>query len=215
LPGERALLVGDEVDLADARAALERGGGRVVATVPTSALRRVLGRRGVTGAVVTGATGEHTVAIDLLVIGDRTPDLDLPLAAGAAVEQRGGVLVPVLDDAGRTSVPGLSVVGSAVGSGPRGTPPPMPAGRALVCFCEDVHADEITAQVDAGYGDPELVKRRTGALTGPCQGKYCLQAFSAMLDSAGSGAVHPPTARPPLRPIRLGDLVAAEEIAEP
>jgi octopine oxidase subunit A len=87
-----------------------------------------------------------------------------------------------------------------------------------VCFCEDVHANEIRAQVTAGYGDPELVKRRTGALTGPCQGKYCLQAFCAVLgDTPRTAAVGgpPTTARPPLRPIRLGDLVAIDDAAEP
>ena len=100
--------------------------------------------------------------------------------------------------------------------------PTMAPGGALVCFCEDVHADEIRAQVSAGYGDPELVKRRTGALTGPCQGKYCLQAFCSVLaDAAGADAITvgspqgaPTTARPPLRPIRLGDLVASEEAVE-
>jgi bacterioferritin-associated ferredoxin len=90
-------------------------------------------------------------------------------------------------------------------------------GRAIVCFCEDVHADEIRAQVLAGYGDPELVKRRTGALTGPCQGKYCQQAFAAVLAAASGCApldAGLPTSRPPLRPIRLGDLVAASEPAD-
>ena len=216
LPGERALLVGSDGDLADARAALEHAGARIVAAVPTSALRRVLGRRRVTGAVIAGDDGDRQVAIDLVVVGDRTPNLDLVLAAGAAVERPDGVLVPVLDEAGRTSIPGLSVVGS--GAGRAGVATPAPKGRALVCFCEDVHADEIEAQVGAGYGDPELVKRRTGALTGPCQGKYCLQAFSAVLAAAGvEGSAAPgdlPTARPPLRPIRLGDLVATEEIAD-
>jgi sarcosine oxidase alpha subunit family protein len=76
--------------------------------------------------------------------------------------------------------------------------------------------------VSVGYGDPELVKRRTGALTGPCQGKYCLQAFCAVLaeatgaDPSGAGSAQgaPTTARPPIRPIRLGDLVASEEAVE-
>jgi bacterioferritin-associated ferredoxin len=105
-------------------------------------------------------------------------------------------------------VPGLSVVGSAAG---RRSTTTTPAGRTLVCFCEDVHADEIRAQVAAGYGDPELVKRRTGALTGPCQGKYCLQAFTCVLAAAGVQTGDVPTARPPLRPVRLGDLVASRE----
>ena len=215
LPGERALLVGDAGDLAIARAAFERSGATVVASVPTSALRRVFGRRRVTGAAISDGEGrgERRISIDVLVFGDRTPNLDLVLAAGAAVERRDGTLLPVLDADGRTTVPQISVVGSATGGELRATEA-VPTGRALVCFCEDVHADEIEAQVTAGYGDPELVKRRTGALTGPCQGKYCLQAFSCVLAAAGVAAQPLPTSRPPLRPIRLGDLVATEAIDE-
>ena len=212
LPGERALLVGDRADLEAADAALREAGCEIVEQVPTPLLTRVLGRRHVVGVVVVGEDGgSRQLDVDLVVIGDRVPNLDLVLAAGASVERRDGVLVPVLDEAGRSSVPGLSVVGAATGLGVRAAPS-VASGRALVCFCEDVHADEIRAQVGAGYGDPELVKRRTGALTGPCQGKYCLQAFCTVLgDASGTEPVGAPTtARPPLRPIRLGDLVAAD-----
>jgi sarcosine oxidase subunit alpha len=215
LPGERPLLVGESEPLTPVVDALSAAGAQVVGPIPTTALRRVIGRRRVSGAVfdVDGRTVRESV--DLVVFGERVPNLDLVLAAGAAVEDRDGVLVPVLDASGRTSVPGLSVAGSAAGR-PRATPAASaPAGRTLVCFCEDVHADEIKAQVDAGYGDPEMVKRRTGALTGPCQGKYCLQAFAATMTAAGgpgyAGAVSLPTTRPPLRPTRLGDLVSAAE----
>jgi sarcosine oxidase, subunit alpha len=214
LPGERALLVGEHTDLHSAEAALREAGAEVVDVVSTPLLRRVVGRRHVTGAVVVGGDGgSRRLAIDLVVIGDRTPNLDLVLAAGADVERRDGVLVPVLDEVGRASAPGLAVVGSATGREMRAAPA-VASGRALVCFCEDVHADEIRTQVTTGYGDPELVKRRTGALTGPCQGKYCLQALCAVLaDAPGAASLTgtPTTARPPLRPIRLGDLVATDE----
>ena len=215
LPGERPLLVGEPGDLAGVHAALEGAGARVTGPVPTSALRRVLGGRRVTGALVGGPGRTRRLAVDLVVFGDRTPNLDLVLAAGASVERRDGVVRPILDDTGRTTVPMLSVVGSATGEGVASAAF-RPLGRALVCFCEDVHADEIEAQVSAGYGDPELVKRRTGALTGPCQGKYCLQAFASTLARASGTAdltspLPVPTARPPLRPLRLGDLVATEE----
>ena len=170
------------------------------------------------GLEVVGALvgGTRRLAIDLVVVGDRTPNLDLVLAAGAGVVSREGVLVPLLDRDGRSTVPSLTVVGSATGTASR-VPRPAIHPRALVCFCEDVHVDEIRAQVEAGYGDPELVKRRTGALTGPCQGKYCLQAFTAVLGAASGRDVAAgglPTARPPLRPIRLGDLVAVDEPAD-
>jgi sarcosine oxidase subunit alpha len=212
LPGKRALLVGDARDLSDAAAALVGAGATVIGPVATASLRRVLGRRRVTGAIVDVAGRRRTESVDLVVFGDRTPNLDLPLAAGAAVEMRYGVLVPVLDEAGRTTVANLSVVGSAAGMTTALSP--APAGRALVCFCEDVHADEIHGQVAAGYGDPELVKRRTGALTGPCQGKYCAQAFACAMADAGAPTDGLPTARPPLRPVRLGDLVPSAEPGE-
>ena len=212
LPGERALLVGDARELSDAGAALVEAGATVIGPVATASLRRVLGRRRVTGAIVDLDRRRRNESVDLVVIGDRSPNIDLVLAAGAAVEARDGMLVPVLDQAGRTTVPNLSVVGSAAG---RPTAPgPAPSGRTLVCFCEDVHADEIHAQVTAGYGDPELVKRRTGALTGSCQGKYCAQAFACTMADAGVPTDGLPTARPPLRPVRLGDLVPSGEPAE-
>lgn len=208
LPGERPLLVGDAEELAPVAAALADVGARPVREIPTTALRRVLGRRRVTGAVVDDAGRERRESVDLVVFADRTPNLDLVLAAGAAVERRDGALTPVLDEAGRTTVPSLSVVGSAAG---RPSAVSRPTGRTVVCFCEDVHADEIHAQLAAGYGDPELVKRRTGALTGPCQGKYCLQAFAGAAIGAGAERTGLPTARPPVRPVRLGDLVASDE----
>lgn len=212
LPGERPLLVGDVSDLGDVREAFIVAGARPIGPVPTASLRRVLGRRRVTGAILDEG-GRRRESADLMVFGDRSPNLDLVHAAGAAVERRDGTLVPVLDDTGRTTVPGLSVVGSATCVAARRGSWTAPR-RAIACFCEDVHVDEIAAQVEAGYGDPELVKRRTGALTGPCQGKYCAQAFACALAAAGAPALQLPTARPPLRPIRLGDLVAADESAE-
>ena len=96
------------------------------------------------------------------------------------------------------------------------------ARGAMVCFCEDVCAHEIDVERVAGYDDPELVKRRTGALTGPCQGKYCLQAFACLVaggdpvDAGGplGSQVDLPTARPPLRPVRLRDLVPETAVPE-
>ena len=142
-----------------------------------------------------------------MVFGDRTPNLDLVLAAGAAVERRDGVLTPVVDANGRTTVPSLSVVGSAAGGAAAVS---QATGRALVCFCEDVHADEIRAQIAAGYGDPELVKRRTGALTGPVSGQVLPTSLRLQRGDSTPAAEKTglPTARPPLRPVRLGDLVA-------
>lgn len=83
-----------------------------------------------------------------------------------------------------------------------------PPAAAHVCFCEDVRVREVTTEQGAGYREPEILKRRTGALTGPCQGKYCIGPFVALTASGrNAGAVPLPTGRPPLRPIRLASLV--------
>jgi hypothetical protein len=199
--------------------------------------------------------------VDVVVFADRTPNLDLVLAAGGRVEWRDGRLAPRLNTDGQTSVRGLFAAGGAVGAStltsegsdqarraglaaaaharagagigvragavatragdpPRsasdGRPPSAGSPDAVLCFCEDVRAREVAAERTAGYADPELIKRRTGALTGPCQGKYCLSAVSCAISDVGmpaAGQPEPdatsivlPTGRPPLRPIRLGDL---------
>ena len=251
LPGDRVLLVGSGQELATAGELLARDGiAEVHGPVATDSLVAVRGSTGASGADVRIDGRRQHVAVDLVVFGDRSPNLDLVLAAGGAVERRGDTVVPTLDRYGRTTVANLFVAGSAADRpmrdaasattaratgktagqaalGKRVTrgqsavvkEPPIPlpgvpatsiARGAMVCFCEDVRAWEIRAEQAARYDDPELIKRRTGALTGPCQGKQCLQAFACL---AGMGAadepgapVELPTARPPLRPVRLRDL---------
>lgn len=77
-------------------------------------------------------------------------------------------------------------------------------GEEHVCFCEDVREQEIQAQIRNGYDIPELIKRRTAVVTGPCQGKFCL-SNAMRIGGYTSGS---PTARPPAKPVRLKDLVA-------
>ena len=208
IPGRRVLLVGTSQELGMAAARLARAGvSALEGPIPTDSLLMVRGRRRVTGAVISVHGRRRSLSVDLIVFGDRSPNLDLVLAAGAAVERHGDTLVPVLDGDGRTTVASLTVVGSATGGSDARRQPEREKDDAahpdaMVCFCEDVRVHEVRAELAAGYTDPELIKRRTGALTGPCQGKSCLQAFACL---AGTDTV--PTARPPLRPVRLGDLV--------
>ncbi len=260
LPGERALLVGEEERISGARAALEASGTACVATIATHALARIDGRRRVRGARYVLDGRPRSEPVDLVVIGDRTPSLELVLNAGATVREGRDGLEPVTDPAGRTSVPWLLAAGSAAGrpversggvdaaraagvaaanaagvprdraaAGPVSTPvatgpsaEPAADGvtradradhdAAVVCFCEDVHAREIRAEARWCGGDGELAKRRTGALTGPCQGKYCAATFNALVAEDRPASAAPwtpslPTVRPPLRPVRLGELV--------
>lgn len=85
---------------------------------------------------------------------------------------------------------------------------PAATAGAHVCFCEDVRVRELGHPADGdGYALLELVKRRTAVLTGPCQGKFCL-ANTMRVRGQTSGV---PTARPPAKPVRLGDLVAQSD----
>jgi sarcosine oxidase subunit alpha len=206
-PGRSALLVGSGQELATAGERLARAGVTTQGPIRTPALVAVHGRDRVSAASIDINGTKSRPSIDLVVFGDRSPNLDLALAAGAAVERVGDTLVPVLDLDGRTTVPNLSIVGSATGrheTRPETDHTKHAAAHdaAMVCFCEDVRAREVRNEIAAGYTDAELLKRRTGTLTGPCQGKQCLQAFACV---TGTDTV--PTARPPLRPVRLGDLV--------
>lgn len=273
LPGRRALLVGEGAELEAAGAALQAEGSTIVGPIATGALRSIEGRGSVTGARYVDAAGsERRERVDLVVLADRTPSLELPLAAGARLGWQAGRLAPMTAADGQTSVASLFVAGGAAGvytessvadahalhvgraagafalgqirggigrpSGgiphagipggdpSEGRPTTAAARHAVVCFCEDVRAWEIHAERGAGYTDPELIKRRSGALTGPCQGKFCLAAVTcaasagdaaagdATSAAAAAGSPEPdilvPTGRPPLRPIALGDLVADE-----
>jgi sarcosine oxidase, subunit alpha len=252
-PGDRALLVGSGQELATAAELLTRAGvAELHGPVATASLVAVRGSTGVSGADVRIDGRRQHLGLDIVVFGDRSPNLDVVLAAGAAVEQRGDTVVPTLDANGRSTIGTLFVAGSAAdrpirddasagaaratgaaaaraalgrrvtvrqpavaaaaSEHPVATRPTSIAGGAMVCFCEDVRAWEIRAEQAAGYRDSELIKRRTGALTGPCQGKQCLQAFACLTRQTTSSGIEPPilpTARPPLRPIRLGDLVGS------
>jgi hypothetical protein len=243
-------MVGAGQELATAGERLARAGASVtIGPVPTASLVSIRGRDRVTGAVTRYGRATQRHSVDLVVFSDRSPNLDLVMAAGAVLGRQGETLVPITDGSGRTSVASLFVAGSAagrplvgptdadiaeaagraaadhaagrLGSGPepradtgrapggsRSTQVAAVARGAMVCFCEDVRAWEVRAEQAAGYTDPELIKRRTGALTGPCQGKSCLQAFATLTGDPGEVAI--PTARPPLRPVRLGDLVATD-----
>ena len=113
-PGDRVVLVGTGPEIETAGEALSRAGAtEVVGPIPGDALVSVGGRERVTSVVVRGGGTTRRLDVDLVVFGDRSPNLDLVLAAGAAVGRRGDVLVPTLDPSGRTSVASLFAVGSA------------------------------------------------------------------------------------------------------
>jgi bacterioferritin-associated ferredoxin len=87
--------------------------------------------------------------------------------------------------------------------------------RRMLCLCHDVTDEDVARAVAAGYTDPEAVKRYTGALMGPCQGRSC-RALILDAVAAASGVTReilaPTTARPPAFAIRMGDLAGGPAV---
>jgi sarcosine oxidase subunit beta len=88
----------------------------------------------------------------------------------------------------------------------------VPSAKTIVCACEDVTLEELRRAIALGHRDVESVKRYTGIGTGPCQGKSCLAATTAVLARLGAtpAEIAPFTARPPLHPVPLAALAALD-----
>jgi sarcosine oxidase subunit alpha len=80
---------------------------------------------------------------------------------------------------------------------------------AVVCVCEDVRRHHVDRAIAEGFDDMELVKRRSGATTGACQGKLCLALLAETFTARGL-APGLPTVRPPIRPVSVASLGGGE-----
>jgi sarcosine oxidase subunit alpha len=197
---------------------------------PRRRLERVEGRGRVRSVRLQG---EAPIPCEVLVVGFTQPSFELQVQAGVTVAPTGEP--PVLVATGAARFPMLAV-GEAAGhldvdGGARaasaavtawlrdGVPTEPFAPRqaleasvsqpdAFVCLCEDVRVRDLAAAIDEGFDSAELVKRRTGAGTGPCQGKLCLGEICAVLRSAGLSPA-PPTVRPPAIPTSIAALGGA------
>lgn len=77
----------------------------------------------------------------------------------------------------------------------------------IVCRCEEVTARDLGTVVEDGM---EPVKATTRVTMGRCQGRNCLATVAALVARArgvSPADLEPPRARPPARPILLGDLL--------
>lgn len=172
------------------------------------------------------------IACDLLVLGFSQPSYELQLQAGQTVTlapNAGGLSI-----SGDAAVP-LLVVGEAAGAvtvaeavaqteraieawlasrEPIAAPVASAAAcvsrddGAFLCVCEDVRVGDVRRAIADGFADVDLIKRRTGAGTGPCQGKLCHPELARCLAESGV-KVQLPTIRPLLRPTRLSDFYGA------
>jgi sarcosine oxidase subunit alpha len=82
-------------------------------------------------------------------------------------------------------------------------------GKAILCTCEDITAQDVAYAVAEGFDHAELIKRYLTVSMGPCQGKMCSRV-AGQLCAAATGRTLPATgtttARPPAQSISLGVL---------
>ncbi len=88
-----------------------------------------------------------------------------------------------------------------------------PANDVMVCRCEELAAGAIRGVVAQGCLGPNQAKALLRAGMGPCQGRLCGPVVTELIAEArgvGPADVGYYRIRPPLKPITLGELVAAE-----
>lgn len=89
----------------------------------------------------------------------------------------------------------------------------IPPDQTIACRCEEVRVASIRDQVSANRPGPNQVKAFTRAGMGPCQGRQCSYTVAHVL-AAAEGRSVPDVglyrARPPLKPVTLGELAALD-----
>lgn len=106
----------------------------------------------------------------------------------------------------RRAMAARSFIDAAFPIGIAATPP---EDSTLVCRCEEISAGSIRAAIRAGANDMNLLRGTLRCGMGLCQGRNCAVSVARLLAEAGANA--PPElfrARPPVRPLPLGALVA-------
>lgn len=157
--------------------------------------------------VATGRMPVHPVVLD-------APTVLLPAAAESLIDA--GVDVTALTgtiviDAPTTprdllyrmagGDPAVRVIG---GAALPGTLPACP-DRGTVCPCSGVTIEDLEYVSERGFDGIELLKRATLAGTGVCQGAVCSPYLRSFVESRGRSAGATFTARPPVRPITVGE----------
>ena len=158
-------------------------------TQPTYEIQVHLGQTPSIGGVPPIVSTNGPSALPVLVVGEAAGDVDPAGSAERAADQARAWIHG--EDPARTQTSGTALRVNAV-----------LAPDATVCVCEDVSVAAIDVAIADGFGDVELLKRRSGACTGACQGKLCLGAVGEVLMARGLPATLP-TIRPPIRPVPI------------
>ena len=79
----------------------------------------------------------------------------------------------------------------------------------IVCRCEEVTMGEVKEWIAKGYDTFDELKRLLRVGMGPCQGRGCREIIMREIARAKGipmAQVDPGTFRPPVKPVKLGDL---------
>jgi NADPH-dependent 2,4-dienoyl-CoA reductase/sulfur reductase-like enzyme len=88
-----------------------------------------------------------------------------------------------------------------------------PGDETLACRCEEVPVAEIRALAVMGCSGPNQAKAFTRCGMGPCQGRFCagtMERIFADEQAADPSEIGRFNARPPLKPVTLGQLAASD-----
>jgi len=80
----------------------------------------------------------------------------------------------------------------------------------IICRCEEIKKGEIVDALKKGLTDMNDLKRATRVGMGLCQGKTCKRLLAGLISEVTGKSLSeivPFAFRPPVRPIRLSDLV--------
>ena len=86
--------------------------------------------------------------------------------------------------------------------------------EVLICRCKEVSEEEILQAINSGATSVSGVKRRTEAGMGLCQGRTCRRLVTNIIareTGAEIAKMEMETARPPVRPIKVGALLESLE----
>jgi len=82
----------------------------------------------------------------------------------------------------------------------------------FICRCEEVTREEVERAIRDGATTIAGVKKRTHAGMGLCQGRTCRKLITGMLaGSLNPAGILPPTFRPPVRAVRIGEIAQGED----
>ena len=88
-----------------------------------------------------------------------------------------------------------------------------PPDETLACRCEEVTLAEIRALAAMGCTGPNQAKAFTRCGMGPCQGRFCaatMERVFAREQDSEPGLIGRFNARPPLKPVTLGQLASSD-----